>query len=239
MQTIKSFIYLDEYKMYSISSQIFEGITESLTSFQGSTTEKEEEQKGPIASGQVMADIWKSESGTHEKKYLHDYSYTLFEEKLNKSDKILNLSAENIDEKIKQIDNASFVKVRGKVVFNDMQMIKSTIKDFNKIGKALAYITNFEKMEEVRNQFEKVVGNTKDRNEKARLKQRLKNTTNIEKLAKDQGLKQDDDFLEELSIVLDYGFQEQFIVQMPIGPYTFSADCKRDDVLPTVFWATP
>ena len=119
--------------------------------------------------------------------------------------------------------------MKGKVVFNDMQMIKSTIKDFNKIGKALAYITNFEKMEEVRNQFEKVVENTKDRNEKAKLRQRLKNTTNIEKLAKDQGLKQDNDFLEELSIVLDYGFQDQFMVQMLIGPYKFSADCRRDD----------
>lgn len=67
MQKIKSFIYLDEYKMYSISSQIFEGITESLMSYQGATTEKEEEQKGPIASGRVMADILKSESGTQEK----------------------------------------------------------------------------------------------------------------------------------------------------------------------------
>ena len=33
MQKIKSFIYLDEYKMYSISSQIFEGVTESLMSY--------------------------------------------------------------------------------------------------------------------------------------------------------------------------------------------------------------
>lgn len=30
MSGIKNFIYLDEYKMYSISSQIFEGITEYL-----------------------------------------------------------------------------------------------------------------------------------------------------------------------------------------------------------------
>ena len=29
MPGIKNFLYLDEYKIYSISSQIFEGITES------------------------------------------------------------------------------------------------------------------------------------------------------------------------------------------------------------------
>ena len=199
MEKIKSFIYLDEYKMYSISAQMSGGITDYLMSHQKSTTEEAEEQKGPVSSGRVVADILKSESGIQEKKYLHDYNYTLFEEELNKSDKILSLSTVNIDENVEQIDNASFVEVRGNVVFNDMKILKSTFNNFNKIGEALSYITNFEKMEEVRKQFEKVAENTKDRNQKAKLKQQLKSSTNIEKLAKDQGLQQDDDFLKTLS----------------------------------------
>ncbi len=229
MEKIKNFIYLDEYKMYSISSQIFEGITEYAMNYQESTTEKEEEQKGPVGSSRIMADILKFESGTQEKKYLHDYSYTLFEEKLNKSGKVLSISAEDIDEKIKKIDDAGFVEVRGKAIFNDMNILKSTLENFNDIGKALAYISNFEKMEEVRSQFEKAAENIKDRNQKAKFKQRQKNMTNIEKLAKEQGLHQDAEFLKHLDIVLDYGFQDQFIVQVPIGQYTFSSDCKRDD----------
>ena len=228
MQAIKSFIYLDEYKMYSIFSQIFEGVTESLTNYQGSATEKGEEQKGPVGSGRIMADILKSESGTQEKKYRHDYSYTLFEEQLRKSEKILSLSANDIDESIKQIDNAGFVEVKGKVVFNDMNIIKSTIKDFNKLGEALTYIANFEKMEEVRQQFEKAAENTKDRNQKARLKQKLKGLTNIKNLAKDEGLHQDPDFLEKLTFVLDYGLQDQFEVQMSIEPYIFSSNFNRE-----------
>ena len=56
-----------------------------------------------------MADILKSESATQEKKYLHDYVYTLFEEYLGEEGKILSFSAENIDENIKQIDNAAFI----------------------------------------------------------------------------------------------------------------------------------
>lgn len=230
MQKIKSFIYLDEYKMYSISSQIFEGITESLTSYQGYTTEKGEQQKGPVASGRVMADILKSESRTQEKKYLHDYSYTLFEEQLRKLGKVLSLSAENIDEKIEQIDGAGFVEIRGKAVFNDMKIIKSTTEGFNELGEALAYITNFSEMEEVRQQLQKMEKSTKDRNQKAKIRQRLKKLENIKAFAKEQGLYHDSVFLEKLTFVLDYGFQNQFIVQMPIGPYTFSADCKRDDL---------
>ena len=96
MEKIKSFIYLDEYKMYSISAQMSGGITDYLMSHQKSTTEEAEEQKGPVGSGQIVADILTSESGTREKKHLHDYNYTLFEEGLRKSNKVLDISAANL-----------------------------------------------------------------------------------------------------------------------------------------------
>lgn len=227
-QTIKSFIYLDEYKMYSISSQIFEGITDYLIEYQGRITEEQKTQKGEIASGRIMADILKSESDTQEKRYLHDYSYTLFEDYLKKSEKILSLSAENIDENIKCIDNAGFVEVRAKAVFNDISALKSTIEQFNKLGEGLAYITNFEKIEEVRRQLETAAESIKDRNQKSRLRQQLKELENIERLAKDQGLHQDPVLLEQLAFVLDYGFQDQFEVRMPIEPYVFSSSFNRE-----------
>ena len=117
--------------------------------------------------------------------------------------------------------------MKGKVQFNDMNILKSTIKDFNKLGEALTYIANFEKMEGVRQQFEKAAENTKDRNQKAKFRQQLKGLTSIKNLAKDQGLYQDPDFLENLTFVLDYGFQDQFEVQMPIEPYIFSSNFNR------------
>ena len=230
MNAVKNFIYLDEYKMYSISSQIFEGITEYLIDYQEDAKEEKEPHPIPTGSGRIIADILKSESGTQEKKYLHDYSYTLFENYLKEKDKILSFSAENINEQIDQIDNAGFVEVRGKVVFNDINILKTTIENINKLGKAIVYITSYSEMEETRSQFQKAAENIKDRNQKAKLKQQLKSSTNIEKLARDLGLNLNDELLDELSFVLDYGFQDQFIVQMPIGQYTFSADCKRKDL---------
>ena len=227
MQEIKNFIYLDEYKMYSISSQIFEGITEYLIDHQEDTKQENSTEVVPTGSGRIMANILKSESGTQEKRFLHDYNYTLFEEELEKSGKVLCLSNENIDEEISQIDNVGFIKVRGKAIFNDMNILKSTIKNINELGKAIFIITSFSEMEEIRNQFEKAAENTKDRNQKAKLKQRFKNSTNIEKLAKDSGLHLDDDFLKNLAFILDYGFQDQFEVQMPIEPYIFSSNFNR------------
>ena len=42
MGCIKSFVYLDEYKMYSISSQLFEGLTEYVLSGKKSEYAKRE-----------------------------------------------------------------------------------------------------------------------------------------------------------------------------------------------------
>ena len=228
MQAIKSFLYLDEYKMYSISSQVFEGITEYLIDYHGSAKEEEERQSGPFGSGKVLADILKSESGTQERKYLHDYSYNLFEDRLNESEKVIGVSIKNIDEVIDSINNVGFVKVKAKPIFNDMNIIKSTIGEFNEIGKALAYAGSFEEINDLRQQLEESAEAVTDRNEKARLRQRLKQLTNIERLAKDKGLHQDPKFLEYLTFLLNYGFQDQFEVQIPVGQYTFSANLKRE-----------
>ena len=228
MQAIKSFLYLDEYKMYSISSQVFEGITEYLIDYQGSAQEQGEQQKGPIGSGKVMADILKSESGTQERKYLHDYSYNLFEDRLLESHDVLDVSAKSINEVICQVDDSGFVRVRAKAVFNDMNIINNTLKEFNKIGEALAYAGSHEEINNLRQQLNDAEEAAADRNEKARLRQRIKQLTNIESLAKNRGLHQDPKFLENLTFLLDYGFQDQFEVQMPIGAFTFSADLKRE-----------
>ncbi len=228
MKTIKSFLYLDEYKMYSISSQMFGGLTEYLIDYQGTTNEEEEGQKGPLGSGRVMAGILKSETKTQEKKYLHDYSYTLFEDYLKEENNVHKVSTDNISETIECIEQVGFVEVRVQAVFNDMDAIKGTIESFNELGEALAYITNFEELEGVRQQMETLAGSTNDRNRKVQLRQKLKSLGSIENFAKSKGLRLDVDFLKKLRFLLNYGFQDQFEVQMTTGGYTFSANLKRE-----------
>lgn len=76
--------------MYSISSQLFEGLTEYVLSGKKSEYAKSEEQKGKILSGNLMGEILVKEQSSTEKKYLHDYAYNLFENKFNSS-KILHV----------------------------------------------------------------------------------------------------------------------------------------------------
>ena len=228
MQAIKGFLYLDEYKMYSISSQLFGGLTEYLIDDQRTIDEKDETQRGPIVSGRLLASIIRSESRTQEKKYLHDYSFTLLEDYLKEQNKVHSVSVDNIIETIQCIEQVGFVEVRAKAVFNDMNAIKALIEGFNDIGEAIAYITNFDELNDVRQQMEMLAESTSDRNKKAQLRQRLKSLKNIEDLAKSKGMHKDDDFLKKLGFLLDYGFQDQFEVQMTTGGYTFSANLKRE-----------
>lgn len=86
---IKNFIYLDEDKMYSLSSQIFEGVTEYILDEKSTESEETESQKGPLASGRILSDILKRVGRTTEKKFLNDFSYSLFEKNCLKIKKSL------------------------------------------------------------------------------------------------------------------------------------------------------
>ena len=225
MQPIKTFLYLDEYRMYSISSQIFGGLTEYLIDYEAATTEENETQRAPFGSGRVMADILKSESGTQEKKYLHDYSYTLFEQHLREQEKVTSVSEHN---NIDRLEEVSFIEVRAQAVFNDMSIIKATLNGFNSLGEALAYVTSFSELQDLRQRLDELGDSTGDRNERARLRQRRKALENPTTLAEAKGLQQDPKLLDNLEFILDYGFKDQFEVKMVSGEHTFSADLKRE-----------
>jgi hypothetical protein len=72
MANIRLFAFLDEYKMYSISSQVFEGLTEYALHHTRREKQDSEEQRGPVGSGRLLADIVSEQSGVTEKRFFHD-----------------------------------------------------------------------------------------------------------------------------------------------------------------------
>jgi len=223
---IKNFIYLDEEKMYSLSSQLFEGVTEYVLNESVSEKGESEEQKGPVGSGRVLGDILRNSERNTVKKFLNDYSYTIFEKKL--LDDGLVFVTPNAEQAVEEnIENMSFIKITSKATFNDINSINETLKNFNKIGKALAHVTNFKKISAVKEQLEKAKQNTKDRNKKSQLQTQFKSLTNINKLATESGLQQDQGFLDDLALLLSYGFQDQLEVQMNLDNRIFSANLNR------------
>lgn len=223
---IKNFIYLDEEKMYSLSSQLFEGVTEYVLNQTISEKGESEEQKGPVGSGRVLGDILRNSERNTEKKFLNDYSYTIFEKKLLENDMVLVApDAEQAFEG--NIGKMSFIKITSKATFNDINSINETLKNFNDIGKALAHVTNFKEISAVKEKLEKAKQNTKDRNKKSQLQTQFESLTNINKLATESGLQQDQKFLDDLALLLTYGFQDQLEVQMKLEDRIFSANLNR------------
>lgn len=89
MKNLRQFIYLDEYKIYSLYSQVFEGFTDHVVRYSESKATEEEQQKGPLGSGQFLMDLASERTGQQEKRFLHDYAFTLFEDKLESQQKVI------------------------------------------------------------------------------------------------------------------------------------------------------
>ena len=232
MKKIKNFIYLDNQKMYSISSQLFEGLTEYMVKSERKTGTDKVEQKGDFGSGKLMADIIENESSNSEKKFLHHYAYNLFEDELKSSNKILELTRTNIDGEIVSIEDINFVKVTGKIGFNDSKFIGETLRDFNKIGEAFAYTQYNEQFKALEDERKQAISSTKDRNQKHKLKNLTPQDSIIKSLAADNGMYLDPKLTESMRTILEFGYGSSFDVQMPIEAidkgYLFSALLDRN-----------
>ncbi|EJK2114084.1 DUF6414 family protein [Vibrio cidicii] len=227
---IKNFIYLDEDKMYSLSSQIFEGITEYVLNENSSGNKKSETQKGPVGSGRVLADVIISSSKATEKKFFHDYSFTLFENHLIEQGRVLDLtnSALSLDDLKASITDFSFIKIKAKSTFNDVNKITELFSEFNTIGEALAHIGAFERINKLNAELALLKQQTSDRNKKSLLEAEHKKLTNLKTLAKESNLYQDQKFLDNLGLLTKYGFSDQFEINQSIGEVFFTSCLKRD-----------
>ena len=217
MEKIRSFLYLDNYKMYSISSQIFEGLTEYIVTSNGEEKSESETQKGPIGSGKVLGDIIQKSSNQSEKRFLHDYSYNLFEKALVDKGKVLELEKSNINIQLDKLKDYSFIKVTGRVVFNDLKIIEDTLSNFNKIGEALGYVTRKAAYDEQISAIKDQAKLIPDKNQKAKALNLLKNATEFKKVLKEEGLMLDDDYIKHLSYIINYGYNQQFEIQIPLN----------------------
>jgi hypothetical protein len=215
MEKIKSFIYLDEYKMYSFSSQLFNGLTEALIEYHENDGLDQETQKGPIGSGKVLSDIIRRSEGKQEIRFLHDYAYSLFEKKLIEDGRLSIIKNDLSDE---FFDNKkSFMKITGSLKFKDAQKTINTFREFNKIGGALAYLSSYASLEQLRQTEKAKIDAISDRNEKSKLQVKLDNTIKqtMKASIEEAGLHFDEKFLENMIYVLEYGYKDAFEIEMP------------------------
>lgn len=223
----KQFLYLDEQKMYSLSSQLFEGITEYILNENESSEREETKQNGPLASGRIMADVINSTIKSTEKRFLHDHSFILLENELLKGKHILNIDEKTIFEN-EDFEKFSFIKVKARVIFNDINKINELFENFNSLGEALTYLN-------IESEIEKISQNKNNLLEKEQSLinqeiKRLRKKENIIKLAEKNNLRRDDDFLKNLSLITNYGFSEDFEIQQKVNNFLFTSTLNRENL---------
>lgn len=230
MKKLRSFAYLDTDKLYSLSSQIFEGLTEwILKSSQNQNTESEE-QLGPKHSGRVLADIAQSATGLAEKKFMHDYSYGLFEDAIIAQNRVLGIDAESISRINGEISNFNFVRVTGRAIFSDLKVIEELIMNFNSLGESLGYLSMKDEYNALVEPLKGAIAGIKDRNGKAKA-QGLAKGINFNTFLKERGLQLDPEQVKHMLNTLRYAYNGQFEVQIPIydgsNKFVFSSTLQR------------
>ena len=231
--SIKSFIYLDDNKMYSLSSQVFEGITQYILKEDVSMYGEGQEQKGPLLSGRFMADMLFQRNAKSEMRYLHDFAYNLFETELVSR----NLLFESVKEtSINELKNKSFIKVKGKIIFEDYAKILYTLEHFNAIGRAVGELLMqdvLQKMEESMAEMKKM---TNDREKKIKVNQINKTTRNqIDKILIENGLMIDEKTRENVLTVMDFGYRDYYEIRLSVeGSNTlYTAIINQDNLKET------
>ncbi|MGY0597639.1 DUF6414 family protein [Vibrio sp. JZG10] len=144
---IKNFLYLNEPKLYSFSSQLFEGITEYVLNEQNYSISDEEKQQGKLFSGRVIADVIKETSSSTTKKFLHDHSFNLFESELEQSKRLLDVGIETLTFDDICTTDKSFIRIRAKGKFVDMAEIQTLFSNYAKIGEAIAVLPLTEQLQ--------------------------------------------------------------------------------------------
>lgn len=230
-ETLRQFIYLDEYKMYSFYSQLFEGFVDQIVKYGESGLSDSESQKGPVGSGRLLANLTSATTGTQERRFLHDYAYAQFETEVSKRREILTLDSRTDPSVVDQASPGRFIRVSGQAEFNDMRAIGRVISQFNKMGEELAYVTTQAQREAESSKADATIGAVKDRNKRAKLQAAAKSLGDKKRIAESLGLRQDEKFVEGLEFLLQFGYDEQFEIQVRPFPgldWQFSGILRRE-----------
>lgn len=207
MMRLKSYIYLDEQKMYSLSSQLFEGITQYIMREEADTVEEEHSQRGEILSGRLMADMIMQKNAKSEMKYLHDFAFNLFEQELVKREMLFDVTEQTT---IEDLRDKGFVRFKGKVVFEDYDRMIYTLEHLNELGRALGEIS----LPEFKEVLEEIKANNqrnKNKEQKNKANQLIKNANKVfEDELKKKGFIVDENYKDNLVKLLEYGYRNKY-----------------------------
>lgn len=221
MTKLRDFIYLDIERLYSLYSQVFEGVADRIVqSYIDSLESKDSSKKTPFLQDSDIETKVIEVSRRTENKFLYDHMYNQLEEQLG--DAIREIGEVTRENYGKAINGAFAVKATGVAEIEDFQRIREFTSGFNSMGTALHYITSFsrEKAKAAENEITELkrrVEATKDRNEKAKAEHALDTARQkLERSVRDEALERnlafDEQYLQHLCYLTDLFYPNRFDV---------------------------
>ena len=133
-KTIREFIYIDVPKLYSMYSQIFEGVTDQIVEqrinqlLTGETTNR----RNSAVESEATEASKRTESG-----FLHDHMYTRLEEKLAPS--LVDGNSIELPQAKGDLLVNPLVKVSGRAEIEDYSRLKQFLEEFNRMGEIVTF----------------------------------------------------------------------------------------------------
>lgn len=224
---MRHFIYLDTEKLYSISSQLFNGFTDSVVSEISSQECTDEQQKMLWGKGKQLGHLFTEASKSIEKKFLHDQALVSLEDKLLENQDLLELNNSNSESISNEtLLSKKFIKLTAKVQISDYLELKSLLQNFNDLGQSITFLSHIEEVM-IAKEAQKLIKQTSDRNEKARLQAMIKGSPNMEEIALEEGLRLDPDLIKHILNMVSYRYTDEFIFSQNLSNKVFNSIINR------------
>lgn len=221
---IKNFIYLDEPKLYSFSSQLFEGVTDYVLSEHSLVTEDGETSQERPSSSRIIADVIKETSRSTTKKFLHDHSFTLFENKLKEAKKLLDICELNDKEEVlASIKDYSFIKIKSRALISDSDKLINIYKNFNILGEAMV----ISQMQSELTNLEKEILNKEIKDKDSAIQKQFEKEYNIKKIALNQSLRLPKVWKDSLTDLLEFSLGNSLQFYQKKNDILFSSLIER------------
>lgn len=190
IKNTRIFIYVDVSLLYSIYSQVFEGITDRVV----------EERINQLLTGETQGTVLKQASAESqaleasrrtESTILHDHMYNRLELRLDGVLQDANqVNSENMTELF--VDKP-IVKVSGRAEIEDYAKIQMLLEKFNDLAGIIAYahFSQDPEFQKSRKEIEQKLSEEKIKSERKRLEVQLENMSDLRWMAVKQGLSQD------------------------------------------------
>jgi hypothetical protein len=204
LKTFRDFIYLDVDRVYSLSSQVFEGLIDEVrTSLEGRMESSDSQRGRPLSGSEATESVLESQNRT-EIRVLHDHLYNELEDHIVvPSPPWGELDSSGL---IKWFNENPYLKVRGPAEIEDFDWMSRFVEAFNELGERIAYamLSGDEgDLEKALDQMDSMNDPTRRRRAKQTANRKSDKHSRAKQLAKETGLHQDPHLLKSINFFVE------------------------------------